>query len=253
MRELFKYRELIGILTVVDLKTRYQNNVLGFLWSLISPLLMALVLFFVFRYLYKQEANFVGYLLVGLMSWRFFMVSTTSSVYSVVGKGSLVTKVYIPRQVLVITNLLANLISSLLEFIIIIPILYLAAGSLPITLPLFPLVFLIYFWFVYGVSLFVAALYVYLRDINQIWEVITTMLFFLSPIFYPMAAITEQVQRFYLLNPITQFMVIFRDLMVYGNLPTLYSLSIVTVASVVSFAVGVIVFNKLQRRFAEEM
>ena len=253
MRELFQYRELIGILTIVDLKTRYQNNVLGFLWSLLSPLLMAVVLFFVFRYLYNQESNFVGYLLVGLMSWRFFMVSTTSSVYSVVGKSSLVTKVYIPRQVLVITNLLANLLSSMLEFIIIIPLLYFAAGSLPATLPLFPLVFLIYFWFVYGVSLFVAALYVYLRDINQIWEVLTTMLFFLSPIFYPMAAITEQVQRYFLLNPITQFMVIFRELMVYGHLPTYYSLGIVTIASIGSFVVGTIVFNKLQRRFAEEM
>jgi lipopolysaccharide transport system permease protein len=253
MIEIFKYRELIGALTIVDLKNRYQNTSLGFLWSLLSPLLMALVLFFVFRYLYKQEPNFAGYLLVGLMSWRFFIVSTTSSVYAVVGKPSLVTKVYIPREILVLSNMLANLISSLLEFLIIIPILYFSAGSLPLTILVFPLIFVIYFWFVYGIALFLASLYVFFRDINQIWEVLTTMLFFLSPVFYPMAAITVPVQRFYLLNPITQFIIVYRDVMVYGQWPTSYSLIIVVVASILSYVIGRFTFGKLQRRFAEDI
>lgn len=253
MIEILKYRELIGALTIVDLKNRYQNTALGFLWSLLSPLLLALVLFFVFRYLYKQESNFAGYLLVGLMTWRFFLVGTTSSVYSVVGKASLVTKVYIPRQILVLSNMLGNLISSLLEFLITIPVLYFAAGSLPSTIWLFPLLFLIYFWFVYGVSLFLASLYVFFRDINQIWEVLGTMLFFLCPIFYPLSSITEQMQRYYLLNPITQFIIVYRDIMVYGQLPSTYSLTIVVVATVISLVIGTLVFNKLQRRFAEEI
>ena len=253
MLDIFKYRELIGTLTIVDLKNRYQNTALGFIWSLLSPLLMAVVLFFVFRYLYKQEANFGAYLLVGLMSWRFFAVGTTSSVYSVVGKSSLVTKVYIPRQILVLSNMLSNLVSTLLEFIIIIPILYFAAGTLPSTIFLFPFVFLIYFWFVYGISLFLASLFVFFRDINQIWEVLTTTLFFLSPVFYPLISITVPVQRFYLLNPITQFMIIYRDLMVYGQLPTAYSLIIVIIASLLAYLIGRFTFNKLQRRFAEEI
>ncbi|MHB8086587.1 MAG: ABC transporter permease, partial [Dehalococcoidia bacterium] len=115
MNEFLKYRELIGTLTVVELKNRYQNTALGFLWSLLSPLMLALVLFIVFRYLFRQEPNFAAYLLVGLMSWRFFAVSTMSAVYSVVGKASLVTKVYIPREIIVLSSALANLISSLLE------------------------------------------------------------------------------------------------------------------------------------------
>ena len=252
MFELFKYRELIGILTIVDLKNRYQNTVLGFLWSLLSPLLLALVMFLVFRYIFRQEDNFIGYLLVGLMSWRFFAMGTTSAVYAVVGKANLVTKVYIPRRILVLSNLLANLISSLLEFIIILPILYIA-GGLPVTAALFPLVFLVYFWFVYGIALFLSSCYVFLRDVNQIWEVLSQILFFLSPIFYPMAAISEQMQRYYLLNPMTQYIVIFRDLMVYGPLPTAYSLTIVVVTAAISMAIGLLTFNKLQRRFAEQI
>jgi len=252
MRELWQYRELTWNLTVVDLKNRYQNTALGFLWSLLSPLMTAMVLFLVFRYLFEQEPNFAAYLLVGLMSWRFFAAGTTSAVYAVVSKPSLVTKVYVPRQILVLSNTVANLISSIIEFIIIIPILFFISGGLPLTILLFPLIFLIYFWFVYGIALFLASLYVNFRDLNQIWEVVSSILFFLSPIFYPMSAI-KGAMPIYLLNPITEFIIVYRNLMIYGNLPSLYSLAIICVAAAAAFMVGTIVFNRLQRRFAEEI
>jgi lipopolysaccharide transport system permease protein len=253
MNELWKYRELIWNLTQVNLKVRYQNTSLGFLWSILSPLLLALVLFFVFRYMYHQEVNFAAYLLVGLMSWRFFSVSTTSAVYSVVGKASLVTKVYIPREILVLSNSLANLISSLLEFIIIIPLLFIVTGHLLLTIFLFPLVFLVYFWFAYGVSLCLGAFYVYYRDINQIWEVLVSTLFFLSPVVYPMVSISDKVTPFYLLNPLTAFIVIFRDLMIYGALPSAYNIIVAVFFTVAAFFFGRFIFQRLQRRFAEEI
>ena len=185
MNEILTYRELLKNLTITDLKLRYQNTALGFLWSLLSPLFMALVLFLVFRYLWHQEPNFAAYLLVGLMSWRFFAVSTGSAVYSIVGRASLVTKVYIPRKILVLSNSLADLFSSLIEFIIIIPLIYLVTGQLPFTIIFFPLVFVIYFWFVYGASLFLASLFVSFRDVNQIWEVLSSILFFFARCFIP--------------------------------------------------------------------
>jgi len=249
----WKYRELIRNLTLVDLKNRYQNTALGFIWSLLSPLLLALVLYFVFRYMWGQGPDFPAYLLVGMMAWRFFANGTTSSLYSIVSKASLVTKVSIPRKIIVLSNVLSNLISSLLEFIVIIPILFMVAGNLPTTILLFPLVFLIYFWFVYGIGLFLAALYVYLRDLNQIWEVLVNVLFFLSPIIYPLVQISDKTMPYYLLNPMTEFIIIFRDLMIYGNMPSLYSLAIVGAASLLAYIIGNFTFLKLQRRFAEEV
>lgn len=253
MIEIFKYRELIRNLTVADLKNRYQNTALGFLWSLLSPLLLALVLFFVFRYMFGQGADFPAYLLIGLMTWRFFAVGTTSSLYAIVGRSSLVTKVYIPREILVLSNMLSNLISSLLEFIIIIPIIYIILGTLPVTVLLFPLLFLIYFWFVYGIALFLSALYVYFRDLNQIWEVLINILFFLSPIIYPMVQITERTLFFYKLNPMTEFIFMYRDVMMYGKLPSFMAIAITVTATVIAIAIGSLLFKKLQRRFAEEM
>jgi lipopolysaccharide transport system permease protein len=253
MTDFWNYREIIKNLTVVDLKNRYQNTALGFLWSVLSPLLLALVLYFVFRYLYGQGPEFPKYLLVGLMTWRFFSTSTTSALYSIVGKPSLITKIYIPRKILVLSNVIANLVSSFLEFIVIIPILLVLPGGLPVTLWLFPLLFLVYFWFVYGASLLLASLYVYFRDLNQIWEVLVNILFFLSPVIYPMVQISNKTMPYYLLNPMTEFIIISRNLMVYGTFPTLYSLGIIVVASVGALIIGNLVFNKLQRRFAEEI
>jgi len=248
---MWQYRELIRNLTIAELKNRYQNTALGFVWSILSPFLLALVLYFVFRYLYQQEQNFAAYLIVGLMSWRYFTTGTNTSLFSIVGKPSLITKVYIPRKILVISCVLSATISSLLEFVVALIIVFIVTGQLPPTFLLFPVVHFIYFWMIYGVGLFLAALFVYFRDVHQIWEVIVNILFFLSPIIYPMTIISDRTMPFYLLNPLTEAMIIYRSLIIYGELPSLYNIGVLVFFSAGAFIVGTFVFNKMQRRFAE--
>jgi lipopolysaccharide transport system permease protein len=250
---MWQYRELIRTLTVVDLKNRYQNTALGFLWSLLNPFLLAIVLYFVFSHLFGQEENFAVNLLVGIMAWRFFANGTSSSLGAIVGRPSLVTKVYIPRQILVLSNALTNLISSLLEFVVLLPIIFALLGHLPITVLLFPLIHLIYFWFLFGAGLLLSSLFVYFRDLNQIWDVLVTVLFFCSPIIYPMSTVPAYLMPYYRLNPITQFIGIYRDVMVAGDLPSLFSIVFVIGFAIAAYFVGSLIFSKLQRRFAEEI
>ena len=250
---MWQYRELIKNLTVTDLKNRYQNTTLGFFWSLLSPLLLALVLYFIFRHLFGSEENFAINLVVGIMAWRFFAIGTSSSLVAIVGKASLVTRVYIPRQILVLSNVLANVISSLLEFIVLLPIIFVLLGHLPITMLLFPLIHIIYFWFIYGAGLLLSSLYVYFRDLNQIWDVLINLLFFCSPIVYPLSIIPAYLMPYYLLNPVTLFIGIYRDVMVAGDLPSLYSIVVVIGFAIAAYLVGSFAFSKLQRRFAEEI
>jgi lipopolysaccharide transport system permease protein len=250
---MWQYRELVWNLTATDLKNRYQNNALGFLWSLLSPLLLALVLYFIFRHLWGREQDFAINLLVGIMSWRFFANGTSSSLRAIVGKSSLVTRIYIPRQILVLSNVLANIISSLLEFIILLPILFILLGHLPITVLMYPLIHIIYFWFIYGAGLLLSSLYVYFRDLIQIWQVLTQVLFFCSPIIYPLSIIPDYLMTYYQLNPITQYIIMYRDVMVVGNLPSLFSIVVTIGFAMAAYLVGSLVFNKLQRRFAEEI
>ncbi|UCD22413.1 MAG: ABC transporter permease [Chloroflexota bacterium] len=250
---MWQYRELIRNLTFADLKNRYQNTALGFFWSLLSPFLLAMVLYFVFSHLFGREGNFAINLLVGIMAWRFFATGTSSSLLAIVSKASLVTRVYIPRQILVLSNTLANIISSLLEFIILLPIIFALLGYLPVTVLLFPVVHIVYFFFIYGAGLFLSSLFVYFRDVNQIWQVLIQVLFFCSPIIYPLSTVPEYLMPYYVLNPVTQFIITYRDVMVAGNLPSLYSIVVVIGFAVASYLVGSYVFSKLQRRFAEEM
>jgi lipopolysaccharide transport system permease protein len=249
--KMWAYRELIRNLTVAELKNRYQSTTLGFFWSILSPLLLALVLYFVFRNIFNQE-DFAIKLLVGLTAWRFFVNGTNSSLYSVVARANLVTKVYIPRKILVISTVLANLVSSTLEFSILLPIIFILA-DVPFTIPLFILVNLVFFWFILGVGYSLGAIFVYFRDINQVWEVLTTALFFLCPIVYPLSIISEAHMFYYMLNPITRFITVYRDVMVTGNLPSIETLVIIVIASIVMFIIGDFIFNKLQRRFAEAL
>jgi lipopolysaccharide transport system permease protein len=250
---MWQYRELTRNLTIADLKNRYQNTTFGFLWSILSPFLLAVVLYFVFRNLFHQEENFAANLLVGIMTWRFFTIGTTQCLTSIVSKPSLVTKVYIPRQTLVLSSAISSLISSLLEFLVLVPIIFVLLGRLPVTIILFPIIHLLYFWLILGIGLFLSALFVYFRDLSQIWEVLLNVLFFACPIFYPLSAVPERLMTYYLLNPVSRLILMYREVMVSGNLPEITDIAVVIGLGALAFFLGNYVFGKLQRRFAEEI
>ena len=252
-RKMWQYRELIRNLTLAEFKNRYQNTFLGFFWSLLSPLLMTGVLYFVFRTLFGGEPNYLANIIVGLISLRFFSSGTGSALSAVAGKPSLVTKVYIPRQILVLSSVLATVISSFLEFFVLVLIVFIAIGHLPITVLLFPFFHLLYFWLVFGVGLILSSLYVYFRDLNQIWEVLLNILFFASPIIYPLSTVPAYLMPYYMLNPLTRFVIMYRDVMVAGNLPSPGDLIFVIAVGAAAYFIGSLVFNRLQRRFAEEL
>jgi lipopolysaccharide transport system permease protein len=251
---IIEYRELIRILTVSDLKVKYQSSVLGFAWSLLNPLLMMLVLYLVFSNVFKANQDYFAlYILIGIVSWRFLANGTSSSMMAIVGKPSLVTKIYIPRQVLVLSTVLSSFISSLLEFLVLFILIVIFGVKLSPNILLFPFIYIINFFLVYGVSLALAALYVYYRDLNQIWEVLLQLGFFLSPIVYPLSTVPSEYLNIYLLNPVTVFMQIYRDILLYAQTPSMTSIAFVLLSAVISLAAGAAVFKRLERRFAEEI
>lgn len=185
------------------------------------------------------------------MAFRFFINGTSVALYSIVSKPNLITKLYIPRKILTLTVDLSILISSMLEFAVLLPIIYVITGSLPITVLLVPFISLLFFGLIFGAGLVLGALYVYLRDLNQIWEVLTTSLLFMSPIIYPISIVPPHLMKYYMLNPITHYIIIYRDIMINGTLPSTDNLIVATISCMIALFVGNFVFNKLQRRFAE--
>jgi len=249
-----EYRELIRILTVSDLKVKYQSSVLGFLWSLLNPLLMMLVLYFVFSNVFRfEDDSFALYLLIGIVGWRFLANGTMTSISAIVGKPSLVTKVYVPRQVLVLSTVLSSFASSILEFSVLVPLLIFFGVDLSANVLLFPIIHLAFLVLVYGTSLILSSLYVYYRDLNQIWDVLLQAGFFLSPIVYPISIVPEKYLAAYMMNPVTVTIEMYRDVLLYATTPSLADLAFVVAAAGGVLIAGTAIFSRLERRFAEEI
>lgn len=251
---IFKYKELINNLVISDLKTKYSSSILGFAWSMLNPLLMMIVLYAVFKNVFKfDKEQFAFYLLIGMTTWRFFANGTTMAMYSIVGKANLVTKIYIPREILTLSIVISALISSMLEFIVLIILLIVFGVTISFKIVLFPLLYIFYLPIVYGISLILASLYVYFRDLNNIWEVLTQIGFFLSPIVYPMSIIPEGYRYYYMFNPITIIIEMYRSILLYDSLPKITDFGIIFIFGIFLFVLGSMLFRRLSRRFAEEI
>jgi len=250
---MWEYRELVRNLTIADLKNRYQNTTLGFFWSLLSPLLFALVLYIVFRKVFEQEQNFALNLIVGIMVFRYFSLGTSTCLSSVVSRPNLVTKVFIPRHILVLSTALSNLVASLLEFIILIPVIYFSIHQLPVTILIYPLLHLITFFIIMGIGLLLGSLFVYFRDLTQIWEFVLNVLFYTSPIVYPLTIVPPYLREYYMINPLTRVVIMYRDILIGNKIPSLVDFGILMGFAVVFVLLGYYVFTRLQRRFAEEL
>ena len=251
---LFDYSELIKNLVASDLKIKYQSSVLGFAWSMLNPLLMMLVLYVVFNNIFRfEQEHFALYLLIGIIAWRFLANGTMTAMSSIVGKPSLVTKIFIPREVLTFSVVMSAFISSILEFMVLVPLLIIFGASISITMLLFPVIHILYFGLVYGISLTLASLYVYYRDLNQIWDIVLQIGFYASPIIYPLSLVPDKYLFYYTLNPITKLMVMYRDVLLYNTVPTLSDILLVVGSGLILLVIGTMVFKKLSPRFAEEV
>ena len=246
------YYDLIRILVISDLKVKYQSSVLGFLWALLNPLLWLVVLYVVFRSIrHVSDTSLILFLFVGIICWRVFASGTSGSVRSISNKPGLVKKIYIPRQILVFSVVISNFISSLLEFVILFAFLILFGAPLSLNLLMFPVLLLIYFGIVYGVSLALGSLFIFYRDLDNIWAVLMQIGYFLTPVFYQVTDLPEQYQALYLANPVSTMMVMFREIMLYATFPSLHLLGYGTLAAVIILVIGTAIFNRFEPRFAE--
>jgi lipopolysaccharide transport system permease protein len=248
-----KHWGLIKLLTLNDLKIKYQHTYLGLIWSLLSPLLLLIVLYIIFYNFRHMEANFAMNLLVGILAWRFFSVATSSSVLVIKQNIGLLQNIALPSEIFVLTKNLSALISTTFEFVLLIPLVALISGGVSPFAILFPFVHLLFLLTIFGVSLILASLYPYFRDLGEIWPVLIQLGFFLCPIIYPITMIPESFQWIYLLNPVTQVIIMYRDLIIHGILPSLTSLGYVLLFGVGIVIAGHYMFKKLEKRFVEVM
>ena len=265
LRELYAYRELVRNLVVSDLKARYKNSVFGFFWSLLNPLAMMLVFTLVFGLLNPNVKieKYPLFLLCGLLPWNYFSASVLGSLYSVVGNGNLIKKVYFPRAVLPIANVLSQLVNFLLAFIVLFIALLVFQANLSPWLWLLPVVILIQTLFTIGIALVLSTLNVFYRDTGMIMDVVMLAWFFLTPVFYSAAilpnsltvfGITINPQRLlFILNPMASLVTIYRDLLYWGYRTDLDFFVRTAVTALAALVFGLWFFHRYADRFGEEL
>jgi lipopolysaccharide transport system permease protein len=254
MKELWNYRHLALKLAMSEFRLRYKNSILGFFWSLLEPLLMLLVLYVVFTNLMRVNVeHYQLFLLMGIISWNMLSRGTTMSLNSIIGKPSLVQKVYFPREVLVISSCITALLMTLLEFIVFGVFMLIFKVMPGITITYFPMVLFIEFLLILGLSLGLAALNVYYRDIQYIWAVVLQAGFFAAPIIYPISIIPQKYIWIIMLNPMTRIIDMLRGTVIYSTPPNSGDAAFIIAVALGVLVAGYLIFLRLESRFAEEM
>ncbi len=249
------YRHLIRNLVAKDLKLKYRGSVLGFFWSLVNPLAMVAVYTLAFKYvLGSKQPGFGFFILLGVMAWTFFTSATMASTGSLVDNGSLVHAVRFPRAILPLSTVLFSLIQYLLTVATLLPVMFLVYQAPPIgpTL-LFPLFLLLNFLFVLGVALILSAATTFFRDVRHFVEIALSMLFWTTPIVYPLAQAPEWLRPYVLLSPMSPFVVAYQRIFYDGIVPE-PAVWIGTLAyGFLTFAAGLMLFLSLEAQIGEQL
>jgi len=238
IQELWDKKSLVLLFAINDVKLRYKNSVLGFLWTFLEPLLMLTVLYLVFTHIIRAEIElFPLYLLLGLIIWFMFARATSMGLTSLVNKSGIIKQVYIRREIFVVSSTLTSFIMMFFEFAAFAVFLVVFQFVPPATALILPLLLIDLFFLSLGISFFLSVLYVKFRDIGFIWQVVLQAGFFLSPIFYRMDMLPDNIREILQINPLVPILNMARNVVLYDILPTekasIYIVSITAVIFVI--------------------
>ncbi|GAC1639044.1 MAG: ABC transporter permease [Herpetosiphon sp.] len=273
--QLWGYRELMRNIVGRDLKARYKNSVLGYMWSLLNPLLTMLIFWLVFGVLLRNDIpQFPIFLIVALLPWNFAVTSVSSGMRSVIDNSNLVKKVYFPRAILPITAVLSNLVNFLLALPVMLAVMiavqWFTAHHIVIrwTVVYIPLLMLIQTIFLIGLCLLLSTMAVFFRDTTHIVDILIQLWIFITPVFFSLSAVTHgnaSVARMVRwLNPMASLVDFYRDVL-YGhpipgrispappNMPALDGVFRTLVTALVVLAIGAYVFQRNSSHFGEEL
>ena len=277
--DIIHYRELIKLLTVKDVKLRYKGSILGFLWSLINPLLMMVVFYIVFIVLLPPQVqpgcaqtpmpgaspadiqaaqqckiahNYAPFILIGILAWNFTGGSVMAGMTSLINNASIAKKVYFPREVLPISGVLAQFVNYMLALIPLTVVL-LVSGIVPGRYVfILPLIFLSHILFLTGLALLFSIVALYFRDLIVIMEVILQAWFFLSPVIYSMDQIYKDgAAIMYWLNPVASYIQTYRTLLFFNYDPGFDFTLRTVLTGVIVFIIGYAFFMFKRKQIGE--
>lgn len=254
-----RYSFLMSQLISRDFKVKYKRSVLGVLWSILQPILMMTVMAIVFSQMFKfkvEGINYLVYLMTGIIMFNYFSDATNNAMVSVVYNFGLINKVYIPKYIFPIAKCLfsgINFVLTLIPWFAIILLSYFGLGEytchLNIWYILIPYIFVCLFLFSLGIGMILSCVSVFLRDMFYIYSIILTIWNYLTPVFYSIEILPENLQSIFKLNPLYLYITGVRSIVLAGERPSLIQLGSMALVSVITLLIGLVVFRKKQDKF----
>lgn len=252
--EIYQYRAMFWGLVTSDLRTRYKGSVLGFLWTFLNPLLMLVVYSLVFSTIMRVSMpHYPAFLFIGLLAWNLFATSVQSAVGVINRQGSMVKKIYFPREILPLAIVVSSAINYIFSLAILVPFLIISGLEPSWTWLFVPLILVVECIAAAGFALLFSSINVYLRDVEHVLGIFLMAWFYVTPVVYSLKMIPQKYIELFKINPVADFVVSFQDALYYHQMLRwkLFLYGIVISVAVLYF--GWKVFNRLSRRFAEEV
>lgn len=249
--EAYRYRHLIIQLIRRDVLTRYKRSVLGIAWTMLNPLGMMLVLTVAFSQLFGGTRAYPAYVLSGLIAWNFFAQTTTAGMNQMVWGGGLLSRIYIPRTVFVISSIGTGTVNLLLSMVPLMIVLLLTGTPIQLSILFLPISILALAMFSLGVGLIISTWAIYYYDVAEMYQILLTAWMYLTPIIYPESIIPEPLRTWlFNLNPMYHLVLLFRAPLYGGALPSVTDIAAGLGIGIIVLSVGWFIFSQRSDEFA---
>lgn len=250
-KDFFHYKDLLKQLVKRDIKLKYRRSVLGYLWSVLDPLLSMLVMTIVFSSMFKRNIeNFPVYLFCGQLLFNFLRTSTRQAMNSINANGAMIKKAYVPKYIFTFSKVVSTLIDLLFTMVALLLIMLATGTKFSVYNFLFPFVLLQIFVFCLGLGLFLAQANVFFKDVQYIYNAVMMAWMYLTPIFYPIESLPQTV-RYAIThwNPMYYYVKQFRDIFYAGIFPQIEYVIAGCLAAAIMLIFGIVMFLENQDRF----
>ena len=249
---MMKYWDYIKYSSKTTLKSRYSNMYLGYIWWFLDPLLFMIIYSFVYQIVFQRELeNYIIFLLIGLITWRWISGSLTQSSASIFQRLGLIEQIAAPKQIFPLVNILIETMLFMAAFVII--FIAMVFSGIPFTWHIFEVVPVVSITFIalYGLGMIFAHIGTYIADFKQVLSYLLRLTFYLSPIFYDLSDLSTEVQNIYWLNPVTAVVQGIRSALLYGTSPDYLSLLYVLLIGLITIPTGYFLLKKYDRTYAK--
>lgn len=255
LKNLYDYREMIRSLVKRDLGGRYKNSVLGFFWTFLNPLFQLIIYTMVFTIIIPMGIEkYYIHLFVALVPWIFLSSCMTGGARVILDQQDIVKKIYFPREILPISFTTSQFINMLLSMLVIFVVLFVTGHGVSGQALLFlPWVMLVQYLFCLGIVFFSCTVTVYLRDMEMVLGIIVFGWMYLTPVIYAESYVPEKYRSLYYLNPMSVIISAYRKILYYKECPEVRSLIQTSLVCIVILVCGIMVFQKFQKHFVEEL